>query len=100
MIKSLYISIGLIILISVNCGRILQSASKENDACSSIKPTNKSDCFNSVGNTGNGKCCSVSLLNTIGCKSIDIDSIENFKWDRVAFKTKKDCALDSYPEVS
>jgi hypothetical protein len=65
----------LIILISVNCGRLLQSASKENDACSSIKPTNKSDCFNSVGNTGNGKCCAISFFNTIGCKSIDIDSI-------------------------
>ena len=30
----------------------------------------------------------------------DIEAIENLKWDRVAFKTKKDCALDSYPEVS
>ena len=30
----------------------------------------------------------------------DIQAIENFKWDHVAFKTKKDCALDSYPDVS
>ena len=30
----------------------------------------------------------------------DMDEIENFKWDRVAFKTKKDCALDNYPAVS
>ena len=30
----------------------------------------------------------------------DIDAIENFKWDKVKFKTKKDCALDNYPEVS
>ena len=29
----------------------------------------------------------------------DIDKIENFKWDHVAFKTKKDCALDSYPDM-
>ena len=30
----------------------------------------------------------------------DMYEIENFKWDRVAFKTKKDCALDNYPAVS
>ena len=29
----------------------------------------------------------------------DIEKIENFKWDRVAFKTKKDCALDNYPDM-
>ena len=29
----------------------------------------------------------------------DIEKIENFKWDHVAFKTKKDCALDSYPDM-
>lgn len=75
--KTLYLSIGLIILFSVNCGRILQSASKENDACSLIKATNKSDCFNSVGNSGNGKCCALSFLNTVGCKSIEIDSTLN-----------------------
>ena len=30
----------------------------------------------------------------------DLDSIKNFKWDHVMFKTKKDCALDNYPDVS
>ena len=30
----------------------------------------------------------------------DLEALDNFKWDRVAFKTKKDCALDAYPEVS
>ena len=30
----------------------------------------------------------------------DIKAIENFKWDHVMFKTKKDCALDNYPDVS
>ena len=29
----------------------------------------------------------------------DIDSIENFEWDFVSFLTKKDCALDNYPEM-
>ena len=29
----------------------------------------------------------------------DIEKIENMKWDQVAFKTKKDCALDSYPDM-
>merc|ERR1719263_324868 len=29
----------------------------------------------------------------------DLDAIENFSWDHVAFLTKKDCALDNYPEV-
>ena len=44
----------------------------------------------------------ISLVSVVAAASYfdDIDSIENFKWDRVAFKTKKDCALDSYPEVS
>ena len=27
----------------------------------------------------------------------DLEEIENFKWDHVAFLTKKDCALDNYP---
>ena len=30
----------------------------------------------------------------------DIESIEGLKWDTIKFKTKKDCALDNYPEVS
>ena len=30
----------------------------------------------------------------------DLDEIKNFKHDYVMFKTKKDCALDSYPDVS
>ena len=30
----------------------------------------------------------------------DIGEIENFKFDHVRFLTKKDCALDSYPDVS
>ena len=30
----------------------------------------------------------------------DIANIRNFKFDHVTFKTKKDCALDNYPEVS
>ena len=30
----------------------------------------------------------------------DIEAIENLKWDKVKFKTKKDCSLDNYPEVS
>ena len=29
----------------------------------------------------------------------DLESIRNFKFDHVSFKTKKDCALDSYPEI-
>ena len=29
----------------------------------------------------------------------DIEDIENFKFDHVAFLTKKDCALDPYPEI-
>ena len=30
----------------------------------------------------------------------DIDYLENFKWDKVKFMTRKDCALDPYPAVS
>ena len=30
----------------------------------------------------------------------NIEELENFKWDHVIFKTKKDCALDNYPAVS
>ena len=29
----------------------------------------------------------------------DLDEIENFKFDRVVFNTKKDCALDKYPDM-
>ena len=30
----------------------------------------------------------------------DIEYLENFKWDKVKFMTRKDCALDPYPAVS
>ena len=30
----------------------------------------------------------------------DIEGLRNFKHDHVMFKTKKDCALDGYPDVS
>ena len=30
----------------------------------------------------------------------DLQTIKDFKWDYVFFKTKKDCAIDSYPHVS
>ena len=29
----------------------------------------------------------------------DLEAIEGFKWDHVAFLTKKDCALDKYPDI-
>tara|TARA_B110000285_G_C14728972_1_gene425582 strand:+ start:98 stop:517 length:420 start_codon:yes stop_codon:yes gene_type:complete len=29
----------------------------------------------------------------------DLDAIENFSWDHVSFLTKKDCALDNYPDI-
>uniref|UniRef100_A0A7S3IJ41 Selenoprotein F/M domain-containing protein n=1 Tax=Strombidium inclinatum TaxID=197538 RepID=A0A7S3IJ41_9SPIT len=29
----------------------------------------------------------------------NIEDIENFKFDHVMFKTKKDCALDNYPSI-
>ncbi len=29
----------------------------------------------------------------------NIEEIENFKWDKVIFRTKKDCALDGYPDM-
>merc|ERR1712166_303777 len=29
----------------------------------------------------------------------NLEEIENFKWDHVAFLTKKDCALDNYPDI-
>ena len=29
----------------------------------------------------------------------NLEEIENFKWDHVSFLTKKDCALDNYPDI-
>ena len=42
-----------------------------------------------------------ALLSMVSASHFDdIKGIENFKWDHVMFKTKKDCALDNYPDVS
>ena len=30
----------------------------------------------------------------------DIEFLQQFKWDKVKFLTRKDCALDPYPDVS
>ena len=30
----------------------------------------------------------------------DIKALDEFKWDTVYFKTKKDCSLDNHPAVS
>ena len=36
----------------------------------------------------------------VGSHLDDIEGIEAFSWDQVKFLTRKDCALDPYPDVS
>ena len=40
-------------------------------------------------------------LHTVEASHLDDpEDIETFKWDKVKFKTKKDCSLDHHPDVS
>ena len=47
------------------------------------------------------KLVSMAVFISVGSASHfdNIEELENFKFDHVAFLTKKDCALDNYPDI-